>query len=87
MSEFKIVDKKGQWVLNTTEFPLPDHQRQGENPGSELIQIAPGVPTKIELNDYLRGQPTLVLMTDDPVTGEPIKAPVAKAAAPAKDPA
>lgn len=73
MSDVRMIDKKsGTWVTNTSEFPLADHGRHAANPGSELIVIAPGQPTKIDLNDYLRGQPTLVRMTEDPVTGEPI---------------
>lgn len=83
MSEFTIVDKKGQWVLNTSEFGLADHQRQSDNPGSTLVIIQSGVPTRIDLNDYLRAQPTLQLMTVDPVSGDEIELPEPPQPAPA----
>lgn len=72
MSEFKIIDKKGVWVKNNSEFGLPDYPRQSENPGTELIVLQPGVPTKIELSDFLKAQETLELLTVDPTTGEEI---------------
>lgn len=72
-----IIDKKGSWVINAGEFPLPDYDRQTNNPGSELILLQPGEPTKIIISDYLRGQPMLRFMDADPVTGEAIEVPQA----------
>lgn len=68
MSDFKIVDKSGSWVVNKSEFPLPDYTRVG---GAVLIE--PGVPTKIDVSDFLKGQATLEILTVDPITGEEIK--------------
>lgn len=72
MSEFTVIDKKGVWVTVSGDFPLPDYQRHNDNPGTELVVLQPGMPTKIELNDFLRAQANLQILTVDPVTGEEI---------------
>lgn len=59
MSDIKVIDKDGDWVINRGEYPLADHQRLTENPNTTLVLIQPGVPTQIKLNTYLKGQPTL----------------------------
>jgi hypothetical protein len=70
MSEhFKIIDKKGEWVLNTGEVRLPDYQRQVDTPGSDLVILEPGVPTRIVRSDFLKAQPLLRLI-EDPTDGE-----------------
>ena len=82
MSEnFKIVDKdkKAEWVINTSDARVPDYVRHSENPGTELIIIEPGVPTKIILSDYLKGQEVLKLI-EDPTQSEGIVFKVEKAA-------
>jgi hypothetical protein len=80
VSEFKIIDKKGVWVVNGSEFALPDYVRHGENPGSELVMLQPGVPTKILLSDFLKSQATLKILTHDPITGDEIPGAVQAAA-------
>lgn len=80
MNEIKMIDKQGEWVLNTGESRIPDYVRHAENPGTELIIIEPGVPTKIVLSAFLKGQPTL-RQIEDPTEGE-IKFKVSKDDAP-----
>ena len=75
MSDFKIIDKSGVWVRNNSEFPLPDYTRVG---GTVLLES--GVPTKIDLSDYLKGQPTLEVLTVDPISGDEITEVKAKPA-------
>lgn len=77
----KVVDKSGVWVINKSEFPLPDYTREG---GAVLIES--GVPTKIELSDFLKAQPTLEVMTVDPITGDEIKPKKGTKVAPADEP-
>jgi len=82
MSDFKVVDKKGAWLINTGETRIPDYIRQAENPGEELVILEPGVPTRIVHSDFLKGQP-VVREIEDPTTSEGIvfKEPKAEAAA------
>ena len=78
--DFRMIDKKtGVWVRSTSEFGLADHGRQETHPGSALIVLQPGQATKIDLNGYLRGQPTLEVLTVDPISGEDIVEKVAPA--------
>lgn len=74
MSDFKIVDKdkKAVWVLNTGEIRIPDYVRQAESPGTELVILEPGVPTKILLSTYLKGQ-DLIKRIKDPTQGDGIE--------------
>lgn len=83
MSDFKVVDKKGEWILNVSEARIPDYSRD------EVVIIEPGVPTRIVMTAYLDGQPTLRRI-EDPTEGEirfkevkaePAQAAPAKAAA------
>lgn len=69
MSDFKVIDKKGEWVLNTGESRIPDYVRQAETPGEELVIIEPGVPTKIVVSEFLKQQTTLRLI-EDPTNGD-----------------
>jgi len=81
MSEFKVIDKDGVWVMNTGESRVPDYVRHAENPGTELIIIEPGIPTKIKLSDYLKAQPTLIEVSDplgDDTPAKPKGEPKAK---------
>lgn len=59
MSDIKVIDKDGEWVVNRGEYALADHQRHAENPNTDLVLIQPGVMTQITLNSYLKSQPTL----------------------------
>lgn len=83
MSNFKVIDKDGAWVLNTGETRIPDYVRQHSTPGSELVILEPGEPTKIALSEFLKGQPNLREI-EDPTSGE-IVFKEAKADAPKAD--
>jgi hypothetical protein len=69
MSDFTVIDKKGEWILNTGENRVPDYLRQAETPGSTLVILEPGVPTKIIMSQFLLDQPTLQAI-EDPTDGE-----------------
>lgn len=73
MSDFKIVDKdkKAEWVLNTSEIRIPDYVRHADNPGSDLIILEPGVPTKIVVSAYLEGQ-EVIKRIEDPTQSDGI---------------
>lgn len=60
----KVVDKGGEWFINTSEHRIPDYQRHTENPGEDMVFMEPGVPTKIKPSGYLLGQPTIVACPD-----------------------
>lgn len=67
MSDMKVIDKEdGEWVINTGDYGLPDYARHAANPGTELIIIQPGIPTKIVMSGYLKEQTTLK-PCDDPM--------------------
>lgn len=71
MSDFKIIDKdkNAAWVLNQGEFRVPDYTRHAENPGTELVMIEPGTPTKIHFTESLRAN-TVLVEIEDPTNGE-----------------
>lgn len=68
--DFKVIDKDGVWLVNQGEHPLPDYGRAGEIQGSDLVILAPGVPTKIKHSEFLKAQPTVV-ETDNPLEDAP----------------
>ncbi len=59
MSDFKVIDKtkEAKWYVNRGLFPLPDGSRHG-------VRFEPGVPTKVEPNAWMKGQPLLVECPD-----------------------
>lgn len=85
MSDYKIVDKSKDavWVLNQGEYRIPDYARHSDNPGTDLIMLEPGVPTKIKFSDALRANTTLVEI-EDPTQSEGIVIKAPKAEKPAK---
>lgn len=86
MSDFKIIDKdkKAEWILNTSEIRVADYVRHADNPGSEMIILEPGVPTKIIMSPYLDAQ-EVIKRIEDPTQGEGgIVFKVVKEEAPAK---
>lgn len=66
-SNFRIIDKDGEWVINRSQFSLPF--TRGEEPTVETLRIESGEPTKVRLNVYLEAQPLLERCAD-PITGE-----------------
>lgn len=73
MSNYRVVDKdkKATWVINQGEHRLPDYGRQAEIPGSDLVILEPGEPTRIIYNDFLKANPTIVEI-EDPTQSEGI---------------
>lgn len=71
MSDFKIIDKDktAVWVLNQGEFRVPDYARHAENPGTDLVIIEPGTPTKINFTESLRAN-TVLVEIEDPTSGD-----------------
>lgn len=79
MGDFKVVDKTGIWLLNRGAFPM-------QQPGGH--RFVPGQPTKIDLDDWIKGQVEALVLTvcDDPLekSEEPkdVIKPVVKAPGP-----
>lgn len=65
--DIRIVDEDGAWLVNSGSFPLVDYGRAGDQ-----IALEPGVPTQIKYSDFLKGQPTVVVV-DSPVAPKAAK--------------
>lgn len=68
----RVVDKDGEWHLNTGEFRILIADREG----TDQTFLEPGEYTKIRSTPYLAGQPT-VKIGGDPL-GDDAPAPKAK---------
>jgi hypothetical protein len=69
---FNLIDKDGEWVVNTSQFRLAATRGTPEQP--EVIHIESGVPTKVVMDDYLKSQPLLVPCPDPVNSDEPVPA-------------
>lgn len=63
--DMKIIDGDGEWIVNTGGFRIPDYDRAQD--GSDMVYYEPGVPTKVVISDWIKGQVVLE-KTDDPTT-------------------
>lgn len=66
MRDFKVIDKDGEWLVNTSPFRLA-HTRSE----TDIVVLESGVPTKIVHDEWLKGQSTVVVCPD-PMSDEPI---------------
>jgi hypothetical protein len=89
----RIIDKKGTWVRNAGEFALPDYPRGTETPDGQMVMLQPGEPTKVNVSDYLKGQPMLQHLRQvedgefEVIEPEPVAEPAPEAAPEAAAPA
>lgn len=51
MTQQLIVDEKGEFFVNTSEFPFVDH--------STGVRFEPGVHTKVVQSVWMKGQPVI----------------------------
>jgi hypothetical protein len=59
MADFKIVDKEGEWFVNTAQFRFAHGTRAG-------VVLDPGIPTKVESDEWIKSQ-TLLVKVEDPM--------------------
>lgn len=60
----KVIDSDGVWIQNVGDFRIPDYGRAEAEPGTDLEFYEPGVPTKVKMSAWIKGQPTLVEIED-----------------------
>lgn len=66
MSNVKVIDRDGEWVVNTAMFRMVDPSK-GE--GLEVI-LEPGIPTKVKKTGWMRSQPMIKDCPDPMGDGE-----------------
>ncbi len=60
--DIKIIDEDGDsWVTNTGEYRMVHTSRES------MPTFEPGQPTKVNMDPWIKGQPTLAV-TDDPLS-------------------
>ena len=60
MTRQLIVDDKGEFFVNTSEFPFVDY--------STGVRFEPGVHTKVLQSEWMRNQPVIQKVTPDKPT-------------------
>lgn len=65
--EFKVIDKDGEWVVNTSPYRLAFTRNE-----VEALALESGIPTKVVLDEFLKGQETIKPCADPVNSDEPI---------------
>lgn len=69
-SDFKIIDKGGEWFVNTALFRMVDPT----NDPQTIFEAA--MPTKVKPTDWMKGQPMIVACPDPINSDEPMPATI-----------
>lgn len=67
MSDFKVVNKTGEWFINRALFRFVDPTNE-TNP----VVFEPGVPTKVIQTDWMKGQELIVPCPDPNNSDDPM---------------
>lgn len=63
MSQMKVIDKGGEWFMNTAAYRFVDAET------GNIFE--PGLPTKVKKNAWIEGQP-MIVACPDPLSDEPM---------------
>ena len=61
--KFSVIDKDGIWVVNRSEFRMPD--------GDSGVIYEPGIPTRINDTEWRKTREDVIVQVDDPMGEAP----------------
>jgi hypothetical protein len=59
VSNPKQIDKSGVWVVNLSEYRFPHGTREG-------VVFEPKQPTRVDMDDWIKGQEPILQQVEDP---------------------